>query len=98
MNRRAFAWMLALLVGGAGCAAESGAAKHDGGGTGQGGSTTTGSGGAGGGMAQCQVNIQPVSPASFDGLTAGPAARLRVRGDLTGLPAAAFTWRWQVTF
>jgi hypothetical protein len=40
----------------------------------------------------------PQSPASFDGLVASPAARLRVRGQVTGLPAASYTWTWSVLF
>jgi hypothetical protein len=62
-----------------------------GGGTGAGGSPTDAA-------AHCQVNILPVIPTSFDGLTAAAGARLRVSGDVTGLPPGNFTWVWTATF
>ena len=46
--------------------------------------------------AACRVALLPQSPASFDGLVADPAAKLRVRGQVTGLPAASYTWSWSV--
>jgi hypothetical protein len=61
--------------------------------------STGGSGGAGGssGVPACQVDINPVTPASFDGLVAGPGATLRVEGDVEGIPPASYSWHWQVS-
>lgn len=50
------------------------------------------------GGVNCHVALIPQAPASFDGLTAGPSAKLRVRGQVTGLPAAGYTWSWNVLF
>jgi hypothetical protein len=88
---------LALALALAACSGASSAA----GGPGRGGSGGgTGSGGSAGGDAgaHCQVNILPVIPTSFDGLTAAPGARLRVSGSVTGLPPGNFSWTWTATF
>jgi hypothetical protein len=58
---------------------------------------STGSAGAGGGLPMCQVDILPVLPMSFDGLAAGPTAKVRVRGSVTGPVQPSFEWRWTVS-
>jgi hypothetical protein len=45
----------------------------------------------------CEVAILPISPASFDGLVAGPASTMRVQGQITGAVAPSFTWSWTVS-
>jgi hypothetical protein len=84
---------LALAACGAsssGARAMTGAA----GSTGAGGST----GAAGTGAPACQVNIVPISPASFDGLQAGPMSVMRVRGDVTGaVSPLSIDWSWTVS-
>jgi hypothetical protein len=46
---------------------------------------------------QCQVDILPVIPTSFDGLTAGPMATVRVLGSITGAAQPQFGWQWKVS-
>jgi hypothetical protein len=62
--------------------------------TGAGGSTGTAGSGA---PPACQVNILPISPASFDGLMAGPSSVMRVRGEVTGAAPPLFGWKWTVS-
>lgn len=80
-----------------GCAESS---KYSGTPPGAGTGGSSGSGGAGGGISPpaCKVEITAQSPASFDGLTASSGSKLRVRGEVTGLPSASFEWAWGVTF
>jgi hypothetical protein len=54
-------------------------------------------GGGTGGTPACHVEIRPVIPMSFDGIVAGAASRLRVRGEITGTPPARLEWSWSVT-
>ncbi|HET6284687.1 MAG TPA: carboxypeptidase-like regulatory domain-containing protein [Polyangia bacterium] len=94
---RVFSLLLAPMTAAVvGCAGDVSAPASNPGGPGSGGST--GAGGTGGVQAACHVEITPQSPTSFDGLTAGPGAKLRVRGEVTGLPSASFTWAWDVAF
>jgi hypothetical protein len=61
-----------------------------------GGAGTNGTAGTGS-VPACQVNIVPISPASFDNLQAGPTSVMRVRGDVTGAVAALYDWAWSVS-
>jgi hypothetical protein len=88
---------LALTVALAACSSANSAAGGPGRGGSGGGTGSGGSAGADAG-AHCQVNILPVIPTSFDGLTAAPGARLRVSGSVTGLPPGNFSWTWTATF
>lgn len=81
----------------AACGANEGASGV----TGAAGTSSTGNAGstgaAGTAAAACQVNIVPIAPNSFEGLTAGPSASVRVRGAITGLVAPLYDWQWSVT-
>jgi hypothetical protein len=80
----------------AACAASSAAQPATGGSvTGAGGST--GTAGSAGAAPACQVNVLPISPASFDGLLAGPSSVMRVRGEVTGAVPPLFDWSWTVS-
>jgi hypothetical protein len=80
----------------AACAASSAAPGRTGG-AGSGAAGATGSGGSAGGAPACQVNVLPISPASFDGLPAGPSSVMRVRGEVTGAVPPLFDWNWTVS-
>ena len=85
---------MALTACGSGSAA--GGRLSGGAGFGAAGSGGTGTAGAGG-LPMCQVDILPIVPASFDDLTAGPAATMRVRGAPSGPVSALFVWNWTVS-
>jgi hypothetical protein len=74
--------------GGAGGSSSSDAGTDAGG--------ATGTGGAGG-PPPCFVEITPVSSADFVNLPAGPNAKLRVRGIVSGTPPPSVAWRWTAT-
>src|SRR5262249_10425449 len=80
---------LALALALAACSGSS-ASSAGGGRGGSGGGTGSGGGPPPDAGAQCQVNILPVIPTSFDGLTAAAGARLRVSGSVTGQPPGNF--------
>ncbi|HET6284688.1 MAG TPA: hypothetical protein VFH73_27270 [Polyangia bacterium] len=44
----------------------------------------------------CKIELMPASPLSFEGLSAGPDASLKVRGVVTGVPSASYQWEWSV--
>jgi hypothetical protein len=88
---------LALALALAACSGSS-ASSAGGGRGGSGGGTGSGGGPPPDAGAQCQVNILPVIPTSFDGLTAAAGARLRVSGSVTGQPPGNFSWVWMATF
>lgn len=93
--RSAFALgCMALAACGSGSA--SGGGFTGGAGTGTAGSSGTGTAGAGG-LPMCQVDILPIVPASFENLTAGPAATMRVRGAPSGPVSPLFMWKWTVS-
>ena len=87
----------AATLGLAACAADSSAPRLTPGAAGSAGAGgSTGSAGSGGPPA-CQVNVLPISPASFDGLSAGPSSIMRVRGEVTGAVPPLFDWNWTVS-
>jgi hypothetical protein len=76
----------------------AGSAKSENGGTGGSPTGSAGSSGAAGvGGPACQVDILPIVPMSFDGLVAGPTAKVRVRGSVTGMVMPTFQWQWNVS-
>jgi len=80
--------------------AACGSSAGEAGGPGTGGSATGtagSSGSAGAAGPACQVDIIPVIPMSFEGLAAGPTAKVRVRGSITGMVMPTFQWQWAVT-
>jgi hypothetical protein len=44
----------------------------------------------------CKIDLMPASPLSFEGLSAGPDATLKIRGVVTGVPSASYQWEWSV--
>jgi hypothetical protein len=90
-----------LLLGCLGLGA-CGSASKEAGGSGAAGNATgaggaIGAGGAGGGLPMCQIDILPIIPMSFDGLAAGPMAKVRVRGSVTGPVTPSADWSWTVS-
>ncbi|MES1210652.1 MAG: carboxypeptidase-like regulatory domain-containing protein, partial [Pseudomonadota bacterium] len=86
--------MLAAAV--TGCSGQL-ASSSGGFGTGTGG-MSGGSGSGGSGTNLCAIAIQPVAPASLDGLSAAIGTFVRLRGQITGsaVPGAG-TWSWSAT-
>lgn len=46
----------------------------------------------------CRLSIVPVAPPSFTGVEAGPGARMRVQGTVSGAYTPPVTWQWTVNF
>lgn len=93
--------LFAALAAGSGCAGSvgsSGSSDPGAGGAGQPGNPGMGPGGAPVNEL-CRIDLTAASPLSFDGLSAGPDAVLKVRGDVTGtLIAATYRFEWTVVF
>ncbi|HEX2659260.1 MAG TPA: hypothetical protein VHU40_13345, partial [Polyangia bacterium] len=56
-----------------------------------------GSAGLGGSSGGCVIALQPVSPASFNDIEAGPDVTLTVKAQAVFTLARSVVWRWQVT-
>ncbi len=46
----------------------------------------------------CRLSIVPVAPPSYTGVEAGPGARMRVQGTVSGAYTQPVTWQWTVNF